>query len=622
MCGITGYISDRQFDSDAMLNSIAHRGPDDAGSLKKNVSGKNIFMGHRRLSIVDLSSAGHQPMSSPQGHVHLIYNGEVYNFKELRKTHLSGITFKSETDTEVILHLYLTYGMDFVKYLNGDFAMALLDEKKGKFFLIRDRVGVKPLYFTHHADSLLFASEIKTILKSGLNFELDAEQLENYFVFKYQPENDTLIKNIKRVPPGRFLELDIKTGVLKSFTYWELTKNKDLENVSYTDAVAHLQNLFTDAVEMQLMSDVPIGTFFSGGVDSSIIANLLRGEKQITHYTARKSKDDLKKEGSSSDFDFAMQLGKKWGLNLIPVDIGSDQANMELIKKTLYYSDDLIADGSQIPSYLITRQAKQKSTVMLSGMGADELFYGYPGHQISLISNYLNSLPGTLANGISHFFAGLNVGKGHFKPYKRFLQKLGKYNHLGSMRFGLLNIVGDYENAVSVLKSPGRSSELIFKKYFNASDNAFESITRFEFNNFLIKNLHYVDRMCMANGVEGRVPFLDYRLVEFAFSMPRSYKISASGTGKRILKDAFKDVLPPEIIRRRKAGFGMPFRSIFSDAEKVKSLLNMDFFGDLGMFDMQNIQTIVSNHQSGRDDNSALIYALISFQEWYKLFLN
>ena len=622
MCGITGSVSRSHFDVKSMLNAIKHRGPDATGSIEKKISDKNIFLGHQRLSIVDVSSAGHQPMSTGNEKIHIVFNGEIYNFKALRRAHLADYSFNSETDTETILYLYEKYGIDFINDLNGDFSFAILDEFKGKLFLARDRVGVKPLYYFNSGGHFLFASEIKSILASGLTFELDKEQVENFLVFKYQPENNTLIKNIERVPPGHIAELDINSGKLKFTCYWKLKKDKETAALNYNESTDYLKELLTDSVDLQLMADVPIGTFFSGGVDSSIIASLVKDHKEITHYTARKSAEDLKKEGSSSDYDYAIKLGRQWGLDLVAVDIGSDKANLDLIQKTLYYSDDLIADGSQIPSYLITREAVKKSTVMLSGMGADELFYGYPGHQISLLSSYLNKLPGGISKGISSFFSSLEVGKGHFKPYKRFLQKLGKYNHLGASRFGFLNIVGDYNNSVSLLKKHQGSALEIFNSYFLETENTFDAITHFEFNNFLVKNLHYVDRMSMANAVEGRVPFLDYRLVEFAYSIPREYKISHFGTGKRILKDAFSAELPAYLIKRRKAGFGMPFRSIFSERKKINSLLDIRFFSDMDIFSIEHLNKIIDSHINGYEDNSALIYALISFQEWYKIFLN
>lgn len=605
-----------------MVKSLHHRGPDSAGDFSTVVKDKKIFLGHARLSIIDLSACGAQPMFTETKDVVIVYNGEIYNFEKLRDKYLKNQPLKSKTDTEVILYLYKKLGIDFVKELNGDFAIALFDQNKSKIFLFRDRCGVKPLYYHLHNGNLIFASEIKSIKSSGQRLSLDKNNLQKFFVFKYSPLDETLFENIKRIPPGHYLEYDLNDQKVKTETFWQFQKNPSYASLSYTEAKEVLFDLTKEAVESQLMSDVPVGTFFSGGIDSSIIAWFIKDKREIIHYSARKSESDLKKEGSTSDFYYAQLLSKKWNLNLQPIDIGSGEANVDLIKKTLFYSDDLIADGSQIPSYLITKEAGLKSRVMLSGMGADELFLGYAGHQISLFSMMLDKTSSLFAGGVNKFFASLNQGKGSFKAYRRYLHKLGKYYSSGILRYGFYNIVGDYENSLSVINGDGDSVLHVFKKYFNESDDIFESISRFEYDNFLVKNLHYMDRMAMANSVEGRVPFLDNNLIDFAYSIPRNYKLSSLGKTKKIVKESFINQLPDYVVNRRKAGFGMPLRSILSDVNKTNELLNQDFFGGFDNFSLKNINRAIQTHVNGQEDNSALLYALISFQEWYKLHLN
>jgi asparagine synthase (glutamine-hydrolysing) len=622
MCGITGFHSSKPLSGQKMLETLHHRGPDDSGFFEQKSGSGSLFLGHRRLSIIDLSPAGHQPMLSPDGKVVLTFNGEIYNFKELRQRHLPNVRFKSDSDSEVVLYLYLKFGIGFIQQLNGDFAIALFDANLNKLFLIRDRLGVKPLYYFKNKDSFIYASELKAILASGLDFSLAADQLENYFVFKYQPLTSTLISGIQRLTPAHFLEYDLNTWSERIQCYWDISESNEPEFKSYTEAVEQLRSLVGEAIHMQLMSDVPVGTFFSGGVDSSIMAGFLKDHSDIRHYTAQKNEADLAREGSTSDYHFARELAGLWHLNLFSVDISAEQINPELINQTIYFSDDLIADGSQIPSFLITKQASQHSRVMLSGMGADELFLGYPGHQISLISHYLDQLPRFVRKPLLQQLTGLQVGKGHFKAYKRFLQKLGKYQQYGSLSYGYLNIVGDYENSLSVMSEKRNSAQEIFSRYFNSGEDTFTAISRFERENFLVKNLHYVDRMAMANSIEGRVPFLDYRIAEFAWHLPRKFKLSGTGVGKRILKDAFRFLLPAQVINRRKAGFGMPLRSIFADRNLIQSLLDLSFFSDLGYFSIENINGIVGRHIAGNEDNSALIYALISFQQWYKMFID
>lgn len=614
MCGIVGLFSGKSIDTKLVLDSLSHRGPDNSGFFKETILGKNLFLGHTRLSILDLSANGNQPMISADGMVVIVFNGEVYNFAELRRTHLKDETFLSHSDTEVVLKLYLKKGLDFVSHLNGDFAMAIYDKRLQKLILIRDRVGVKPLYFFKSAETFAFGSEIKSILACSIKPELNKDELQNYFVFKYSPQNKTLFKNIYRVPPASVLELNLNNGSLVSKTYWNYTDKKN--SYSYSQAQEQLVSLVQQSTNDRLIADVPIGNFLSGGLDSTIIASLIRDRKDIIHYCAQKSEHDLKAEGTTSDFYYAQKLANEWGLNFKALPITANEANIELIRKTLFYSDDLIADGSQIPSYLITSAAAKQSKVILSGMGADELFLGYAGHMLTLISSkHLAALPEALVNGLSK----IDQGKGRFLAYRRYLHKLGKYNKLPKYKYGLFNIVGDFENSLSVANGNKENTLNVLNQYFDNGSPVFENLFRFEMDNFLVKNLHYTDRMSMANSVECRVPFLDHRIVEFAFGLPTNYKISVTGGFKKILKDSFAAQIPTYVTKRRKAGFGMPLRSIFKSEQTVYGLLDIAFFVNFDTFSVDNIKQIVNNHIAGKEDNSSIIYALISFQEWYKI---
>lgn len=621
MCGIAGFFSSAPLDGIKMTRAIRHRGPDNTGYFEKIIHDRKLFLGHNRLSIIDLSSCGNQPMQNKTSSTIIIYNGEIYNFEELKNKYLPRHHFISNTDTEVLLHLYDTLGIDFLKLLRGDYAIGLYDVSKSKIFLARDHAGIKPLYYYHDEQSFVFASEIKSILRSGIEAGVDTSQLQKYFVFKYVPGNDTLFKGIRRLPPAHFMEYDLRSKKFTLKRFWELTKKESYSKLRYHDAQKALTDLTREAVQMQLMSDVPVGSFFSGGIDSTIIAYYLRNHKNIIHYAARKSEKDLIKEGSTSDFYYAHNVAEAWGLNLHAVNIGSGETNVDFIRKTIFYADDLIADGSQIPSYMITAEASKTSKVLLSGMGADELFCGYAGHQISQASQLLDSFPSFISSPVSNFFASLSQGKGSFLAYRRYLNKLGKYHNRGNLRYGFLNIVGDVENAISVCRYDDNSSLEFFKNYFENDNDPFDNIFRFEYDNFLVKNLHYLDRMCMANSVEGRVPFLDKHLIEFAFSLPRDFKISATGKTKKILKEAYASKIPSYVINRRKAGFGMPLRSIFSDAKKVYSLLDKDFFSSFDFFSINHIERCIKKHAEGAEDNSALIYALICYRIWHKKFI-
>jgi asparagine synthase (glutamine-hydrolysing) len=467
----------------------------------------------------------------------------------------------------------------------------------------------------------VFASEIKPILLTIPKPGLSDEILEKFFVFKYVPGNETLMKGIRRIPPGSILEYELASGKNEIKYFWKLKQNSDYNKISYADAKIVLEDLLKNSINSQLVADVPVGTFFSGGVDSSIIAFNLLDHREITHYIARKSAHDTLKEGTTSDYYYAERLAKHLNLNLSEVNIGGNELTLETMRKTIFHSDDLIADGSLIPSYMITEGASKTSTVLLSGMGADEIFYGYAGHQISLLSIYFDKSPQFLISPLMNYFRNLKPGAGSFKAYKRYLKKLGRYYHLDNLKYGLMNIVGDYENSRDVIKSQSGSAADYIQQYFLNNENLFQSISLFEIDNFLIKNLHYLDRMCMANSVEGRVPYLDYRLVEFAYSLPRSFKLSGTGKGKRILKETYAGKLPSYIFKRRKAGFGMPLRSIFSSQPKINELLDEEFLRSLNIFATEKINSIINKHITGEEDNSSIMYALISFQEWYKMFL-
>lgn len=616
MCGIAGYVSTEPLQQANMLQCLHHRGPDHEGSFKDVVLNKQIFLGHTRLSILDLSADGNQPMFSNDRQIVLVFNGEIYNFQALKKKYFPDAHFHSKTDTEVLLKLYEKLGIDFIHELNGDFAISIFDKRKGKLYLIRDRVGVKPLYYYADAHKFIFASEIKAILAAGIPAVLNEDEILNYFVFKYSPQQKTLYKNIHRLAPASYLEYDIAGNTFSVHTYWQVKKNEAYKNLSYADAGECLFELIKDSTQMRLLADVPIGNFLSGGLDSSVLAYFLKDRKDILHYCARKSESDLKKEGTTSDYYYAEKLAKDWNLNLHHADIGSDEASIGMIRKTLSYSDDLIADGSQIPAYLITKDAAKTSKVILSGMGADELFLGYAGQMLTLISSqYLSKMPG----GIVSLAAKINQGKGKFLAYRRYLHKLGKYNAYPAYKYALYNIVGDFDNSCSVYGGNKDAVTGMLSGYFAKGEDVFDALFHFEMENFLVKNLHYTDRMAMANSVECRVPFLDHHIIEFAYSIPRNYKLTASGKFKRILKDTFKEQLPAYIIKRRKAGFGMPLRSIFSNPKTIYALLDKEFFVGFPNFSTDAIHKVIENHLNGKEDNSSIIYALISFQEWYKL---
>jgi asparagine synthase (glutamine-hydrolysing) len=619
MCGITGYISSQPIDGSAMTCVMAHRGPDSWGTYAWDIADRRVFFGHRRLSIVDLSDAGRQPMMNEDESVILNYNGEIYNFEALRTQYLAGQSFTSRTDTEVILQLYLALGPDFVRVLNGDFAIAILDKRSQKLHLYRDRFGIKPLYLYNSGEVFAFSSEIKSFVAAGLKLTRSDIALQRYFVFKYVPQQETLYREVTRLEPGTYVTRDVVTGRTAQTRYWSMQKDPAVARMSYRDAAVRVRELISDAVQCRLMGDVPVGTFFSGGLDSSIVAYHVRNNPNIRHYCARKSEADLRREGTTSDHVHASRLAEQWNLKLSVIDVGDSEASPELVRLTSYYSDDLIADGSQIPSYLICRAASAQSRVILSGMGADEIFYGYAGHLLTLMALYFDRLPAAVSRNIAHALGGIASGRGALVAYRRWLRKFGRYYANPTLRYSGFTIVGDVDNALDLCTLDPENVTSIITEAFPAGRDPFESLTAFELENFLVKNLHYVDRTAMASSVEARVPYLDHRLVEFALSLPREYRLSNAGQTKRLLKTAYHDQLPAHVRRRRKAGFGMPLRSIFMNSGKMRQLLDMDFLASIPIIRVDRIPRLIANHTAGIEDNSAILYALISFQEWSRL---
>lgn len=616
MCGIAGYVSHREWPGNAMVDSLAHRGPDGKGAYAEKWGDYNVFLGHTRLSILDLSEKGHQPMISNRRKGVIAYNGEIYNFKTLSESLKSSVQLRSGTDTEVLLELLARDGMDAIEKLNGDFAFAYLDREEQKFYLVRDRMGVKPLYYSWQNNTLHFGSEIKALLAGGVAPQLETTNLQRYFAFKYSPAQETLFKNVYRLPPGHFLSIDLRNGDFQLKKYW--SPRSVAVAGKYSDRCDELRSLVKEAVEMRLVADVPVSTFLSGGIDSSIIASVIRDNPNIQHYCAVKDAADIRAEGTTSDGAFADRLAKQWNLQYERIPIGKEVLTTEQINTTLRFSDDLIADGSQIPSYLIAAKASEKSTVVLSGMGADELFFGYAGHIITRWAGKMDHVPKPIAVGLARVMAQTQPGKGRFKAVKRYLYKLGRYyNH--PQRYAPLSVVGDWATSLSVFFGEEIELTAMLEQY--REDSEMHSLEHFERDNFLVKNLHYTDRMSMANGMESRVPFLDHRLVEWAYSLKVADRLNGLANTKRILKDAFAKDLPHDIVRRRKAGFGMPLRSLLSDSATIERLLDQSFFANFDGFSMETIQRVIAEHQQGKADHSSIIYALISFEHWYKMYI-
>lgn len=618
MCGILGIIAPdlTGIRAEEGLDAIRHRGPDTGGGLMENHAGKTVFFGHRRLSILDPGESGRQPMHC--GELSIIYNGEVYNHGSLRRAHLKALPFSSRTDTEVIIRLYEKMGDAFLSHLHGDFALAILDRNRKKVLLARDPIGVKPLYIYRKGDVFAFASEIKAFQAAGLPLGFADEHVSDFLTFKYNPLNRTLFREVEKLDPGHALTYDFSDGRITTECFWDLDKHRSEYRGSLKNAAAELRERVDAAIEMRLMGDVPIANFLSGGLDSSIIAHALRDRDHV-HYCAVKSEADLKREGTTSDGHYAEKLAASWQLDLRTVPIGLETLGESELHGAILAADELIADGSIIPAMLMAREAAKSHRVILSGMGADELFFGYNGHYLTRFNALVGAVPGVkpLTAGL---FKGVSANKGAFKAYRRYVRKWG--DNVGKpYEIGRFSVVGDVDASLRIQRRPGDPGE-VFARYFDEGMRfgPFDCLFRFELDNFLIKNLHYLDGSTMAFGMESRVPFLDVDVVGFAAGLPTSFKIDHRFKAKKILKTAYADVLPPFILRRRKAGFGMPLRSILADASTLRRLMPYSFLEDSGLFLPEEVAAVEAQHLSGAQDHSALLYALICLGAWHRAF--
>jgi asparagine synthase (glutamine-hydrolysing) len=533
MCSITGFTWEDKDLLRRMTDIIAYRGPDDHGYYTDS----SVSLGHRRLSIIDLSQAGHQPMSDKEGSVTIVFNGEIYNFKELRKQLDKKYDFASGTDTEVLIYGYKEWGPEgLLKRINGMFAFAIWDSVKKSLFIARDRLGKKPLYYYLHKNQLIFASELKSILEfQDIKRELDTDSVNSYLSYRFIPSDKTMIKGVKKLLPAHYAIF--ANGKLSVKRYWSIDWAVSEKSEDYY--VKRFESLFKDCVEKRLFSDVPLGAFLSGGVDSSAVVamNTKLREDPVKTFTV----------GFNHETDECKYA------KLVAEHLGCDHHELILdyhdmtkaLPSIVWYMDEPSTDITMVPLYFLSKFAKKKVTVVNSGEGADELFSGYAHYKIG--SPVFNFVPSTVKNRIYYWY---------YSPFKK-------------------------SDIKSFFKKPMKEDELLWQHLHQKEPKQLlNRLLNFDINYELPNwQLARVDRMTMANAQEARVPFLDYEMVEFAASLPTNLKVK-NITNKYLLKKAVKKWLPEGIIERRKQGFTTPMHDWFRDdllglAENVLSKENM-----------------------------------------------
>lgn len=626
---------------DAMLRITRHRGPDDSGTyLTGGTSlGNCAAIGNNRLKILDLSSGGHQPMSSPDGSVWVAYNGEIFNFTDLREELLAdGWSFRSQSDTEVLPLLYLKYGDRMVEHLNGMFAFAIWDSKQQRLLLARDRMGVKPLYYAIVGQRLYFASEIKALLLTPeLQPELDPAALSEFLSLLYVPNPGTMFRHILKLQPGSLLTW--QNGEVSVDRYWDSSGEMPFHKANEQDLAHECHKVLSDAVRRQLVSDVPVGFFLSGGLDSSTLlacaAELHSGPLRC--YTIAFREEHARLEQSSGDHSFAKLVAERLGADCQEILVDPDVT--DFLPRVIWHIDDAIADHAAIATYLICREAKSSATVLLSGQGADELFGGYRVHLVGKISRRLRLLPPmlreklipTLLQAISRNYPHIAPGTGLVLAACRFGSKVLKTAGLPPQdQYVNMRSYLDASDLSDLLNpdvlTTSRPPDFMIRKHFHSARalNFIDQMLYVDQQTFLPDlNLAYTDKLSMAASIEARVPFLDNCVVDFMRQVPPELKLHGY-TQKYILRKAMKNALPKEIVSRRKAGFGLPVRSWLRNElrEMVGDLLSEKRVRERGLFQHQTVAKMIQDNLSGTRDYTLQLWSLLTLELWQQAHLD
>jgi asparagine synthase (glutamine-hydrolysing) len=631
MCGICGLVgqADNQIIG-AMLDRIAHRGPDDFGIYLSETRTQEVAgLGHRRLSIIDLSTAGHQPMSSTDGRIWLTYNGEIYNFLDLRRELESkGHRFRSSTDTEVVIAAYREWGERCVERLNGMFAFAIWDVEEEKLFLARDRLGIKPLYYAQTPKGFAFASEIKALLViRELPREIDLSSLHQYLTFLWVPDPKTMFRGIYKLPPAHYLTY--QRGRVEIAEYWDIRFNEEQDKDEKYWADLVLQKL-GESVRAQMISDVPLGAFLSGGIDSSsIVALMSEGSKKAIHtYTIGFRGEDLAYDVIPDDVKYAREVGALFRTEYNEATL--EPRVFELLPKLVWHMDEPIADPAIITSYLICRAARETLTVLLSGMGGDEVFAGYPRHLAVRLADLYNIVPSPISRSIVSSLPASWPGR--FNAVFRNLHKLAKSAVLPfqDRYLGFGTYFTDNEKR-SLYSRELREATADFdayeqhRRYYGRVQDThwINQMLYLDLKLFLpCLNLTYTDKTSMACSLEVRVPFLDHELVELAARIPAELKLRRF-TRKYILKRALAPVLPQSIIHRKKAGFSAPLRAWLRRdfAPMVEQMLSPDRIKARGYFDPVEVRRLIDANNAGHEDNALKIFQLLTLELWHERFI-
>lgn len=634
MCGITG-VFDRHGTAVSeslaieMRDTVAHRGPD-GEDLWMRPGAADVALGHRRLAIVDLSDAGRQPMTNEDRTVWLTSNGEIYNHVELREDlERRGHKFRSRCDTEVLVHLYEEYGTAMVEHLVGMFAFAIWDEERERLFVARDRLGIKPLYWLDQGGRFAFASEIKALLPLVSRREIDPEALAAYLTFVCVPPPKTLFSGVFKLPPGSTMIID-RDGPREPESFWDpLADRARFEGAEPGDWLAEMRFRLERSIERRMMSDVPVGVFLSGGVDSSTnVALMSRIAEPVRTFSI-----GFSDAPDYNEFDWARRVAEQYRTEHHEMTIGADDL-WKLMPELVHHQDEPIADPVCVPLFHVARLAKESGvTVVHVGEGADEIFAGYPTYATALSMQEgpwqrLQALPRPLRSALAAAAGPLErVSPRHNIQAEALRRGADDDAHLwwgGAVAF--------YEHAFESVTTDAMRSQINGGAPAAVVDGIAGDATRHGARDALDRLIYQdlrlrlpelllmrVDKLTMASAIEARVPFLDHQLVELAMAMPRELKISPDGVGKCGLKQVVSDLLPADLINRPKQGFGAPVAQWFRGelGERLRGQLRDSSLNELGYLDPASVGAIADLHASGRADRSFQLWNLLNLSFWF-----
>jgi asparagine synthase (glutamine-hydrolysing) len=642
MCGICGIFEFGRATGgvtwdvvSAMRDTMVHRGPDDAGTWIS--ADRRVGLGHRRLSIVDLSAAGHNPMANETRDVWITFNGEIYNHEKLRPRLIErGHVYHSRTDTETIVHLYEEEGDDLVHRLEGMFAFAIWDEPRRRLLLARDRLGVKPLYYTVADGRLLFASEIKALLEHpDVSRDIDEVALYHYLTFLTTPAPRTLFKGISKLPPGHLLTCD-ERGQIEVRRYWDAIVPQPAEPLSEAETIERVRELLSEAIEKRMMADVPFGVFLSGGVDSSANVALM---SKLTNMPVRTFTVGFEGAPQYNELDHARRIAKMFGADYHEVIINHEDA-IAFLPDMIFHQDEPIADPVCVSLFYVSKLARETGTIVVqAGEGSDEIFSGYTTYAAYLKMyerawRHAERLPAPVrrALGAAVRSAPGRAAVARLPKGKKLVPELARRLAAGEALFWHAAEVWDETTKASLL-SPAYRERLGAVSSYEVVREHLERIAEMKPSSDFLERMIYVelklrlaelllmrvDKITMATSVETRVPFLDHKLVEFAMTIPRSMKVR-DGQNKWVLKKALEGIVDDDLLYRPKQGFGLPINEWFITgmAPFVEHALFSSPIRKRGFFDYDFIRSIWQQHLSGRVNYSFNIWSVLNLSLWYE----